>query len=262
MTKPLPASGSPNADGRQSPRALGASSPPGHSEPVGGFRLDLGSDRWTWTDEIYAMHGFAPGEIVPSTALTITHIHPDDRQGAIDLLERARSDGSPFSSVHRVIDAQGHLRVLGVTGQGRRDANGEIVELVGYFVDLSESQRAAVDRDATKHIAAGAAGRASIEQAKGILMAGLHVTDDTAFAILRGRSNDTNIPLRTLAREFVDVARDALDNEPVDPATILSALDAAIMRLAEATGSTADAGETDDEPAGDSTTVRAQERSH
>lgn len=223
--------GSPDADDPLS--SARAAPAPRQSEPVGGFRLDLGTDRWTWTDEVFAMHGFAPGEIVPTTALTLDHMHPEDRQGAIQILEQACVDGAPFSSVHRIIDAQGSLRVLGMTGQGRRVADGRVCELVGYFVDLSESQRTAVDRDASTHIAAGAAGRASIEQAKGILMAGLHLSDDAAFTVLRGRSNDTNIPLRNLAREFVDVAREAGDASTHDPASTFAALDAAIIRLAD-----------------------------
>lgn len=230
--QPQPDFGSRDAHEADKPGDLVDALGRGRSEPVGGFRLDLTTSRWTWTDEVFTMHGFHPGEVVPSTALALAHMHPEDRPGAAHILERASTDGVPFSSVHRVIDARGQIRVVGVTGQGRRDASGEIIELVGYFVDLSDSQREAVDRLATEHIAAGAAGRASIEQAKGILMAGLHVTDDAAFALLRGRSNDTNIPLRTLAREFVDVARDGLDGRPGDAAMTRAALDAAITRLA------------------------------
>lgn len=228
---PLPHFGSRDAREADHPGDLVEAPVRGRSQPVGGFRLDLATSRWTWTDEIFTMHGFLPGEVVPSTALALAHMHPEDRARAADILERACTDGAPFSSVHRVIDARGNLRVVGVTGQGRSDACGEIIELVGYFVDLSDSQREAVDREATEHIAAGAAGRASIEQAKGILMAGLHVTDDAAFALLRGRSNDTNIPLRTLAREFVDVTRGGLHGHPGDARITLAALDAAITRL-------------------------------
>ena len=189
------------------------------------------------------MHGFVPGEIVPSTALLVAHKHPEDRQRVTDLMDRACVDGMPFSCVHRIIDAQGAVRVLGITGQGRTDAAGQVIALVGYFVDLSESQREAVDREATHHIVAGTAGRASIEQAKGILMAGLHVTDDEAFAILRRRSNDMNVTLRDLAREFVDVTRTGSERQPDEFALTLGNLDTALVNLLGTAAMVSDGGD-------------------
>ena len=227
----VPSFGPDRAPGTDLPGDLVVALSLGRSQPVGGFRLDLSTGRWTWSEEIFRMHGFVPGEIVPSTALLVAHKHPDDRQRVSDVMDQAGEDGVPFSCVHRIIDAQGDVRVLGITGQGRKDGDGQIAEIVGYFVDLSESQREAVDREATAHIAAGTAGRASIEQAKGVLMAGLHVTDDEAFAILRRRSNDTNVPLRALAREFVDVTRSGPDGQADEFAATLGHLDTALANL-------------------------------
>ncbi len=228
---PPPSFGPARPNGADIPGDLVVALSLGRSQPVGGFRLDLATGRWTWAEEIFRMHGFLPGEIVPSTALLVAHKHPDDRQRVSDVMQRAGLTGVPFSCVHRIIDAQGNIRVLGITGQGRKDGDGQVIELVGYFVDLSESQREAVDRDATEHIAAGTAGRASIEQAKGILMAGLHVTDDEAFAILRRRSNDTNVPLRDLARAFVDVTREGAEGQTDEFAVTLGNLDTALANL-------------------------------
>ena len=93
------------------------------------------------------MHGFEPGEIVPTTPLMLSHKHPDDRTRVDGILRRAAETGQPFSSVHRIIDAAGKTRVLAVTGQGRRDpATGKVTELFGYFVDVTKTQREASNR--------------------------------------------------------------------------------------------------------------------
>ena len=45
--------------------------------------------------------------------------------------------------------------------------------------------------------------RATIEQAKGILMADHHCTPDEAFDLLVALSQDSNVPLRDVARALV-----------------------------------------------------------
>ncbi|SKC72041.1 PAS and ANTAR domain-containing protein [Krasilnikoviella flava] len=180
--------------------ALEAALAPGVRPPVGLYRFDLTTGRWSWSDEIFAMHGFAPGEVVPTTELMLSHKHAADRDRVDSVLQHAAATGEAFSSVHRILDAQGRTRVIAVTGQGRRDTStGEITELFGYFVDVTEANREAAQREATASIRAAAASRASIEQAKGVLMVGLGLDPDEAFVRLRATSNDLNVPVRTVA---------------------------------------------------------------
>jgi PAS domain-containing protein len=172
----------------------------GLQPPVGRYRLDLETGRWAWSDEVYIMHGFQPGEIVPTTELMLAHKHPEDRARVDGVLREAAMTGEPFSSVHRIYDAKGVIRTLAVTGQGRRDPeSGKISELVGYFIDVTESHREAARREATESIRASAERRAAIEQAKGVLMVAYGVDADDAFRELRVASNHLNVPVRDLA---------------------------------------------------------------
>jgi hypothetical protein len=150
------------------------------------------------------MHGFEPGQIVPTTPLMLSHKHPDDRARVDGLLRRAAETGQPFSSVHRIRDAQGETRTLAVTGQGRRDpATGRVTELFGYFIDVTESHREAAARDATASIQASAERRAVIEQAKGVLMVVYGIDEEAAFDLLRQASNLANIAVRDIAYSLV-----------------------------------------------------------
>jgi hypothetical protein len=150
------------------------------------------------------MHGFEPGQIVPTTPLMLSHKHPDDRARVDGLLRRAAETGQPFSSVHRIRDAHGKTRTLAVTGQGRRDpATGRVTELFGYFIDVTESQREAAARDATASIQASAERRAVIEQAKGVLMVVYGIDEEEAFERLRRASNAANIAVRDIAYSLV-----------------------------------------------------------
>lgn len=176
----------------------------GERTPVGRYRLDLTTGEWAWSDEVYVMHGFEPGEIVPTTPLMLSHKHPDDRPRVDGVLRRAADTGQPFSSVHRVIDAKGGTRTLAVTGQGRRDpGTGRVTELFGYFIDVTEAHREAAAREATASIRASAERSAVIEQAKAVLMVVHGVEAHAAFELLRHASNAANIAVRDIAFSLV-----------------------------------------------------------
>jgi PAS domain S-box-containing protein len=178
----------------------------GARPPVGRYRLDLATGEWAWSDEVYRMHGFEPGEIVPTTPLMLSHKHPDDRSRVDGMLQRAAASGQPFSSVHRVVDAAGNTRTLAVTGQGRRDPDtGRVTELFGYFIDVTKAQREAAAREASASIQASAERRSVIEQAKGVLMVIHGIEEDAAIDRLREASNHSNVALRDIASSLVQM---------------------------------------------------------
>ena len=180
----------------------------GANHVVGRYRYELATQRWWWSDETYQIHGFRPGEVVPTTTLVLAHKHPDDRARVSRVLADAASTGAPFSSVHRIMDARGRERVLTVVGQGRRDPRtSQFCELVGYFVDITTSVKAHASAAASESIRASSASRASIEQAKGIIAFTLGIGAEEAFERLRATSNDTNVAIREVARRIVELGR-------------------------------------------------------
>ncbi len=38
----------------------------GDQTTIGEYRVTVDSDRWWWSDVVYRMHGFEPGEVVPT----------------------------------------------------------------------------------------------------------------------------------------------------------------------------------------------------
>ena len=88
--------------------------------------------------------------------------------------------------MHRLVDASGDARTLVVAAQGRRSrATGQVVEVSGYVVDVTESHRSAAQREATAAIQAADTSRSVIERARGVLMVAYGVGPEEAFEILR-----------------------------------------------------------------------------
>ncbi|MCB7135838.1 PAS and ANTAR domain-containing protein [Cellulosimicrobium marinum] len=179
----------------------------GTHQLTGQYRVDLRTGAWWWSDEAYLIHGFAPGEVVPTTELVLAHKHPDDRERVRRILDSGLRTGAPFTSVHRITDARGRERTLTIIGQGVPDeATGELAAVEGYFVDITAAVVERSDERASEQIAAAAASRGVIEQAKGVLAAVYGMSTDDAFRLLRAVSNNRNLRLRDLADRVVEAA--------------------------------------------------------
>lgn len=176
----------------------------GVREPVGWFTYDLLSDTWTWSPSLFKMHGFEPGEIVPTTAIFVSHKHPDDRAHTDDVLAAVLSTGQPFSCRHRIITSSRQIRTVVSIGQGTLDSAGRVVEVHGYFVDITDAAAQAAREEIQEAVDRSAARRADIEQAKGALMVVTGVSADDAFSVLRWHSSHANVKLRDLAKMIID----------------------------------------------------------
>jgi hypothetical protein len=182
--------------------------PSSNTEPVGRFSYDVPTGTWWWSTSVYAVHGFTPGETVPTTALICAHQHPDDRARAVQMITTAVTAGRPFGSRHRILDAQRRIHTVVTIGEGIRDAHGEIIKVSGYLIDVTDALHRDVQAATRMAVELSAATRATIEQAKGALMITYGLDEDEAFALLRWHSQHSNIKLRDIATAITDHTSD------------------------------------------------------
>ena len=116
---------------------------PGTRSPgvVASFRYDVVQDQWDWSDALYELHGYAPGEIPATTSALMHHKHPEDRERAAGVFAAVVRDGGTYSCYHRMVDR--HERVLSLVSVGRSivDAEGRTVAIEGYYIDLTQARR-------------------------------------------------------------------------------------------------------------------------
>ncbi len=178
---------------------------------MGSYRYAAAADTWHWSDAVYAIHGFHRGEVVPTTALLLSHAHAADRRRAEQLLRASLRDGRLFSLLYRIIDAAGQLHWALIAGEGTADGAGAVTGLRGYLIDVTEPQARARSREVASGLRKAMASRATIEQAKGALMLVYGLDAEAAFSLLSWQSQRSNIKLRDLAERLVGaVGGDAL----------------------------------------------------
>lgn len=169
----------------------------------GSFEYSHATDSLVWSEAVYAIHGFAPGDVLPTLDLVLSHKHPDDRPLAAHVIREVCATGRPFSLWHRLVDANGSPRDVLSVGTGVLDESGRVVGVSGYLTDLTDAVRRAAAREVEQAIDGVAASRALIEQVKGALMLTYSLDADTAFALLRRYSQLMNVKVRDVARDFV-----------------------------------------------------------
>lgn len=174
----------------------------GETQRVGWFRLYFDDERWEWSAEVERMHGYEPGTVQPTTALVLSHKHPEDYEQVAATLDEIRRTHEPFSTRHRIIDVQGRTReVVVVSGHFRSDV-GEVIGTEGFYVDVTRSVEEH-QTTITEAVAEIAKHRSTIEQAKGVLMMVYGIDADAAFDLLKWRSQESNIKLRLLAERLM-----------------------------------------------------------
>ncbi|WP_280352698.1 PAS and ANTAR domain-containing protein [Nocardia abscessus] len=197
---------------------------------VGRFRYWFGMRRWEWSAEVAYMHGH-PADIEPTTELLLSHKHPDDRD-RLEAMIVSVEDGGAFSSRHRIIDTAGRVREVLVVSEPMVDEDGAVIGTHGYYIDLSnaaDGYRQEVLDDVLPQLVDA---RAVIEQAKGALMLAYGVSAEQAFQVLRWRSQETNVKLRTVAQRVVA----ELPNVTGDEVKLRARLDHVLLTLHDGIG--------------------------
>ncbi|GAA3660807.1 PAS and ANTAR domain-containing protein [Nocardioides ginsengisoli] len=182
---------------------------------TGRFVFHVAADKWVWDDDVYAIHGYAPGEVEPTTELIMQHKHEHDRPLFRDTLRQAIADGEPFNVYYRIM-VHDQVRYVVVAGEGQYDGphGGSADRLVGYYLDLTPELEAETSAAATAAVRASAEARDTIEQAKGILMLGYGLDADAAFAMLKWWSRNRNVKVREVAERLIQVAREGHVSHP------------------------------------------------
>lgn len=108
---------------------------------IGSWQWDVADDRISWSDELYRIFGLEPGEFAATYDAWLGHIHPEDRQLADETVRRAFADRRPFEFHHRVLLANGEVRI--VLGRGRVETGSDdgVVRMLGTAQDVTEQHR-------------------------------------------------------------------------------------------------------------------------
>jgi PAS domain S-box-containing protein len=79
---------------------------------LGTWEFDPRTDVFWWSDQTYRLLGFEPNEVVPTIALWLSRIHPDDHEMVRRTVEVATLGQEPYSIQYRVRLPNGSVRTI------------------------------------------------------------------------------------------------------------------------------------------------------
>src|ERR1700736_3955505 len=95
-----------------------------------------------WSKEMYRIFGLDPGPPPPSPMEVARRLHPEDALYHPRLVERAIRDGTDFELDYRLLMPDGAAKYIHVVGHPIVNASGDVIELVGTAMDITERKRA------------------------------------------------------------------------------------------------------------------------
>ncbi|HET7229186.1 MAG TPA: PAS domain S-box protein [Longimicrobium sp.] len=130
---------------------------------VGSWEWTLANDALWWSDEMYRVYGYNPGEIAIDFGAFLERVHPDDRERVGAAIREALETHQPFEFDHRIVLPGGGERILHARGRTEVDADGAPVRMLGTGQDVTEARGA---EQTARNLAAERAARAEAESGR------------------------------------------------------------------------------------------------
>jgi PAS domain S-box-containing protein len=102
----------------------------------------FGWDASYWSKEMYRIFGFDPDPTPPSYMEVVQRLHPEDAHHNTPVVEQAIRDRTDFETDFRLLLSNGPAKYIHVVGHPVVNASGDVIELVGTAMDVTEQHEA------------------------------------------------------------------------------------------------------------------------
>lgn len=111
---------------------------------LGSFSWDLETDRTTWSDELFRIHGLEPGQITPAPRSLLEFAADDDRPSLERLLEDAAAHQKAFFADYDMLRSDGALRTIHLRGRVLTEGHGRLY-MLATAQDITERKLAELE---------------------------------------------------------------------------------------------------------------------
>jgi len=109
---------------------------------TGSWTINVRTDEHFWSEEIFRIHELDP-KLKPAWSLIRNRVHPDDR-ASLDQrkkMEFTQTEWTDSEADLRIILPDGRIKHLHTIAHPVRDASGQIIEVIGTTMDVTERKR-------------------------------------------------------------------------------------------------------------------------
>ena len=102
---------------------------------------NLAANPLRWSEEVYRIFGYQPGEVTPSHELFLARVHPADRPQIVEAMQEALRARHPYQIEHRIVRPDGTERVVLELAHTTFDPEGRPRQMIGAVQDITERKR-------------------------------------------------------------------------------------------------------------------------
>jgi len=113
---------------------------------TGSFAGDSTTQPLYWSEELYRTFGFDPQQGLPTRDQPLERIHPEDRDSFLQAFSRVIDQRVDSEVEFRIVLPDGAVKWVHGIGHPVLNANGELVEVIGTTVDITERKHAEEER--------------------------------------------------------------------------------------------------------------------
>jgi PAS domain S-box-containing protein len=107
-----------------------------------------------WSEENCRMWGFNPQQGIPDRETVLQRVHPEDRDRVVECVQKAVREKRDYTVEFRIVLPEGTVKHIHGLGHPVFSASGELVEVVGTQLDVTERKRAEEERERLRQLQA------------------------------------------------------------------------------------------------------------
>ena len=115
---------------------------------MGSYELDIRTREITWSDEMFRIYGFEPGEVEPTLELALSLVHPADQESVEARIAAALDSQPPQGGRFRIRRNDGTVRHVVSAAAIENDDGGDPLCIVGTLRDITADRMLERDLDA------------------------------------------------------------------------------------------------------------------
>jgi len=113
---------------------------------TGSFAGDATTKPLYWSEELYRIFGFDPQQGLPTPEQPLQRVHPEDLDTLLQGFARVIQQRVDAEVEYRLVMPDGKIKWVHGIGHPVLNSNGELVEMIGTTVDITERKRAEEER--------------------------------------------------------------------------------------------------------------------
>jgi PAS domain S-box-containing protein len=107
---------------------------------------DVAKGSVTWSEQLFGIHGIAPGDFQGRIEDFTRLVHPEDAGRLGEAIQRTLREGAEYQEEFRIVRPDGQVRWVGTRGRAFFDAQGHAVRMLGATLDVTERHEAEEER--------------------------------------------------------------------------------------------------------------------